>query len=113
MSKRILISAMEKEGSLDQPMDPRFGRAHCFLIVEGDTLTWLDNNARSASHGAGVEAVSTVGKNKIDAVISGEFGPKAHGGLKGISVAHYVAPEGITVREALDSLERGDLKAME
>ena len=113
MTKRILISATVKEGDLDQLMDPRYGRAHCFLIAEGDTLTWIDNEARSAGHGAGVAAVSTAGKHKVDAVISGEFGPKAHSGLAGLKIAHYVAPEGITIREALASLKSGALEAME
>lgn len=113
MTPRTLISATDKDGGLDQKMDPRFGRAAGFLVIDGDKLEWIDNGARNAGHGAGVAAVALARDQNVEAVISGEFGPKANEGLMSLGVERFVAPEGITIRDALAQMERGELREME
>ncbi len=53
---KVLISASAPK--LESSLDPRFGRAAYFLVVDSDTLEWtaLENPAVHASGGAGIQA---------------------------------------------------------
>lgn len=67
--------------TLDSMVDPRFGRAAWFLIVETDNNTLLeaiDNTAGvEAAHGAGISAAAQVADKKVEALLTGRVGPKA------------------------------------
>ena len=67
--------------SLDSMVDPRFGRASWFLIVETDSNTLIeaiDNTAgKEAAHGAGISAAAQVADKGVKALLTGRVGPKA------------------------------------
>jgi len=95
-------------------VDPRFGRAKCFIAVdtETDELTVHDNSQNvNATQGAGIQA----GRNVIDlggqAVITGSIGPKAFTTLDAGGVKVYLAPGG-TVAEALDKFKNDELECV-
>jgi predicted Fe-Mo cluster-binding NifX family protein len=114
MSKRVAVSVKSTDG-LDSLVDPRFGRAHAFLIVEletGEIAEQFFNNAASASQGSGTEAAVAMKANSVNAVISGAFGPKAFQALNALNVEMWTAPYGVTAREALDRLKAGSLQQM-
>ena len=114
MGRRIAISVVGP-GGLVARLDPRFGRAAAFLMVDLESreiLREVENEAAGAAHGAGTGAAATMSKNTVDAVISGRFGPKAYQALEALSIEMWIAPNGITAEQALDSLAAGTLEKM-
>lgn len=67
--------------TLDSMVDPRFGRASWFLIVDTDTrqlIEAIDNTAgKEAAHGAGISAAAQVADKGVEALLTGRVGPKA------------------------------------
>lgn len=67
--------------TLDSMVDPRFGRAAWFLIVDTTTMQLIeavDNSAgKEAAHGAGISAAAQVADKGVEAVLTGRVGPKA------------------------------------
>jgi len=74
---KIAISAAGE--TLESNLDPRFGRAAYFLIVDSDSFdfTVMDNTAAAAAAGAGISAAQKVIEQNIQAVITGQLGPNA------------------------------------
>jgi predicted Fe-Mo cluster-binding NifX family protein len=96
----------------DSEVDPRFGRARYFVLV--DTATGeeaVHDNVQNleAAQGAGIQAARTVADLGAEAVISGNLGPRAFETLQAAGVAMYVGAGG-TVAEALAALEAGKLE---
>ena len=109
-TKRIAVSS---EGPhLDNMVDPRFGRAAGFVIVDpaGETTSYVDNGASQVmAQGAGIQAAQNLAGLNVDVVISGFVGPKAFQALStaGIHVIQNV--EGVTVGQAVERFKRGEL----
>jgi len=74
---KIAISASSPD--LKAEIDPRFGRAVCFIVVDEESQEWeaYDNPARDATGGAGVQAARFIAEKGADVAISGAFGPNA------------------------------------
>ncbi len=108
--KRIAVTS---EGpTLDDRVDPRFGRAAGFVIVNPETMEfeYLDNGASQArAQGAGIQAAENVVSTGVEAVLTGYVGPKAFQALAatGIRVAQNL--ENMSVREAVEHYLKGDL----
>lgn len=112
---RIAISVTHEGEGMDALMDGRFGRAEAFLMVDresGEVVETIDNASVSASHGAGTAAANTMRSGGVEAVISGRFGPKAFDALRALGIEIWVAPPGITAREALRMFDEGNLEKM-
>ena len=108
---KILVTA--SGSGLDDQVDPRFGRAPWFLLIdpqdEGEEVEAIENRQNlNAAQGAGVQAAQTAADAGADWVLTGNVGPKAFRGLSaaGIKVAAGV---GGTVREALEKFRRGEI----
>jgi len=102
--------------TLDSPVDPRFGRGANFIIYDTETqeVEVLANEQNmSAAQGAGVQSGSIVANANVDAVITGNCGPRAFSVLQAAGIPVYVGLNGKTVREAVDDLAAGRLKAVE
>ncbi len=108
---KIAITA--KGASPDSELDPRFGRAQGFIVMDTDTgehqAVPNDQNAQAAQ-GAGIQA----GKNVVDtgakAVITGNVGPKAFRTLQAAGIKIYLcSAESVTVQEALEKFTRTEL----
>jgi len=67
--------------TLDSMVDPRFGRAAWFLIIDTETKELLQaiNNTTGteAAHGAGISAAAQVADIGVEALLTGRVGPKA------------------------------------
>jgi predicted DNA-binding protein (UPF0251 family)/predicted Fe-Mo cluster-binding NifX family protein len=106
--------AITSEGpTLDDLVDPRFGRAAGFVIVDPDTMSfsYVENGAAQArAQGAGIQAAETVARAGVTAVLTGYVGPKAFAALAaaGIRVAQDL--ENITVAEAVARYISGQVK---
>lgn len=109
---KVAISASESGLSAD--VDPRFGRAKYFVIVDLDSnvVTTSDNTInQSAAHGAGIQAAKTVVDAGAKAVITGNVGPKALAALQAVRVEVYQFSAG-TVQQAVEQFKQGRLVAV-
>ncbi|MGD9210428.1 MAG: NifB/NifX family molybdenum-iron cluster-binding protein [Desulfobacteraceae bacterium] len=106
--------AISSEGpTLEDQVDPRFGRAAGFVIADPKNLsiTYINNGTSQAlSQGAGIQAAETVAKAGVTAVLTGYVGPKAFQALNaaGIKVAQDF--ENLSVREAIERYNNGEIK---
>jgi predicted Fe-Mo cluster-binding NifX family protein len=97
--------AISSEGpGLDEALDPRFGRAAGFMVVDPQTLDfqYVDNGSSQAmAQGAGIQAAEHVANCGAKFVMTGYVGPKAFKALQaaGIRIAQNL--DGLTVREAV------------
>lgn len=96
------------------PVDPHFGRAPFFRVVDTETgqQTMVDNAAGvNATQGAGPRAVQVLCRLGVQAVLTGHVGPKAWTALQAGNV-HVYAVEGGTVEQAVQAFMAGQLRAM-
>jgi predicted Fe-Mo cluster-binding NifX family protein len=108
---KVIVTAQGKD--LHSPVDPRFGRARFFLLVDTETdgLIAHDNAQNlNAPQGAGIQAAQTVARLGAEAVLTGHVGPKAFTVLRTANVAVYTGASG-TVREAFDAFKAGKFQA--
>lgn len=113
-SKRMLVAvAAADDLGLDGQVDPRFGRAERFVIVDAEAVRIegeIDNPAVAAAHGAGPAAASAVAEGGARAVVAGRFGPNAVSALAALGVEAFEAPAGMTVRAAVEGVVGGTLR---
>lgn len=106
---RIAVSAIGTD--LDSELDPRFGRAMYFIIVEADgsISEVIDNNTNlNAMKGAGIQAGKILADKKVDVLLTGHCGPNAFRTLNAAGIRVGVDLKG-TVREALDHFNREEV----
>jgi predicted Fe-Mo cluster-binding NifX family protein len=105
--------AVTSEGNdLGSPIDPRFGRARNFLVVDTETDEFAahDNTQNvNAAQGAGIQAGRTVVDLGVAALITGNVGPKAFATLQAANVRVYPGASG-TVKEAVENFKAGQLQ---
>jgi predicted Fe-Mo cluster-binding NifX family protein len=107
---RIAITA--KGHDLDASVDPRFGRASQFLLVETETMEYqVIGNTQSLDlpQGAGIQAAQTILNHHPDAVLTGNCGPKAFKVLGAAGVGVVLGVSG-TAREAIQAFLAGQYK---
>ncbi|MGV8075134.1 MAG: NifB/NifX family molybdenum-iron cluster-binding protein [Syntrophobacteraceae bacterium] len=103
--------AVTSEGpSLDDQVDPRFGRAAGFVVIDLDTMEtrYIDNGeSQVRAQGAGIHAAELIARAGVSCVLSGYVGPKAFEvfSAAGIEVGQNL--EGLTVREAVERFKSG------
>lgn len=107
---KILVTTLAPD--LDAPVDPRFGRAANFVLVDSESMAWEAhaNPAASAPGGAGSRAAEFVARLKPQAVISGAFGPNAFAALRAAGIEMYLSGSSSTARQVVDALVAGKLE---
>lgn len=105
--------AITSEGpGLDSMIDPRFGRAAGFVVVDLETMAtqYVDNGASQAlSQGAGIQAASAVASAGADVLLTGFVGPKAFTALSAAGIKVGQNLEGMLVREAVERFKAGQV----
>lgn len=107
---KVAVTSQGRE--LNSPVDPRFGRAKFFVVVDTETgeFSAVDNSQNlNAVQGAGIQAGKNVADLGAEAVITGHVGPKAFatlqaGGVKVLTGATR------TVADAIEQSKAGKLK---
>ncbi len=73
--------AITSEGpSLDDQIDPRFGRAAGFVVVDLETMDtqYIDNGqSQVMAQGAGIQAAELIARAGVGCLLTGYVGPKA------------------------------------
>jgi len=103
---KVCITAMGE--TIEDPVDPSFGRAAYFLFYDLETEDLKDVSNDPGAHGAGVQAAGIVAENGAKAVITGSVGPNAHQGLSAAGIKIYTGAKG-TAKEALADYRAGRL----
>jgi predicted Fe-Mo cluster-binding NifX family protein len=108
---RVAITSQGPD--LNSQIDPRFGRARYLILTntENDEFAVLDNSRNlNAAQGAGIQTVKDVVNEGVDAILTGQVGPKALEALETARVQIFLGASG-TVKEALRELRAGRLKS--
>ena len=107
---KVAVTSQGRE--LNSAVDPRFGRAKYFLVVDTETgdFSAADNSQNlNAAQGAGIQAGKKVVDLGVEAVITGHIGPKAFATLQAGGVGIYAGATG-TVADAIEQFRAGKLK---
>jgi len=106
---KICISTIGKDLAAD--VDPRFGRAQRYIIIDTETKAFecIDNPAAMAGGGAGTKAAQLVIDRGVQAVLTGNIGPNAFAVLNAAGIPVYTGVSG-TVQEAVDIFFVGTLQ---
>lgn len=97
---------------LEGVLDPRFGRARNFIIVNPDTMNWerVENRQNlDLPQGAGIQAGKTLVDNRVDVLITGNCGPKAFQVLQRAGIRVVVGVKG-SLRELIAQFTDGQLQ---
>ena len=103
---KIAITSTGK--TLDSQVDPRFGRAACFIIIDTETMDFsaIENENVAAGGGAGISSAKVVTDAGAEAVLTGNCGPNAERTLSAAGMKLYVGAAG-TVAEAVELFKSG------
>ena len=107
---KVAISSSGKK--VESDLDPRFGRAAYFLIVDTDTLGLeVKENIQNLNlpQGAGIQAAKSVADCGVGAVLTGNCGPKAFKVLQAAGINVVTGLQG-TVKEAVEKFKTDALE---
>jgi len=106
------IAASAAGPSIEDLLDPRFGRCAFFLIVDTDTLDFevLENSSKNLGGGAGIEAAQRVADRGVTHVLTGRCGPNAEKVLSAAGI-HIVDGCAGTVRETVERFRSGPVSS--
>lgn len=110
---KVAITAQGPE--LESEIDPRFGRAKYFIVVDMESGEFAAHDNRlnvAAPQGAGIQAGRTVVELGASAVLTGNVGPKAFDTLKAGGVRAYSGVSGL-VKEAIAAFKAGGMEAVD
>jgi predicted Fe-Mo cluster-binding NifX family protein len=109
---KIAVSAAGP--SIEDRVDPRFGRCAFFLIIDTDILDFevIENSSKNLSGGAGIEAAQRVADQGVTYVLTGRCGPNAEKVLSAAKIRIVDGCEG-TVREAVERFRAGSVSTAE
>lgn len=107
--KVVVTSAGE---GLNSQVDPRFGRAAMFVMVDtetGETTSTDNSSGVGAAQGAGIQAAETISRLGAECLVTGHCGPKAYRALAAAGIKIYTGASG-TVTEAIEQLNSDGLQ---
>jgi predicted Fe-Mo cluster-binding NifX family protein len=106
------IAITSSGSSLTSDVDPRFGRAENFIILDPDTMDFsVVKNTQNLNlpQGAGIQAAKTIANQKVDVLITGNCGPKAFKVLEQVGIKIVVGAGGRVV-DALQQFKNNELQ---
>jgi len=109
----MIIAVTAKGVDLDAAVDPRFGRAAAFVVLDTDTGAVRARGNREASlagHGAGIQTARLMADQGVQAVLTGHCGPNAYRALHAAGVRVYTGVAEGTVREGVRQCQAGLLR---
>lgn len=109
----MIIAVSAKGGDLEAAVDPRFGRAAAFVVVNTDTgaVRPLENPEGSLTgHGAGIQTARLMAEQGVQAVLTGHCGPNAYRALHAAGVRVYTGVTEGSIRDAVTRFRAGLLQ---
>ena len=107
---KIAVTSQGK--SLDDKVDPRFGRCSWFLVADTDSMKVepVANANAAVGGGAGIQSAQLMAEHDVKAVLTGNCGPNAFRTLEAAGIKVVVGVGG-TVREAVEHFKSGGLSS--
>ena len=107
---RIAVTARGK--SLDDQVDPRFGRCACFLFVDAETMEVeaVENPNVALGGGAGIQSAQLMADREVTVLLTGNCGPNAFQTLKAAEIEVVVGVSG-RIRDAVEQFRCGTLSS--
>lgn len=98
--------------TLNAPLDPRFGRAIYFLIIDnkGKLVKAIKNIGVQAIRGAGISAAQIVANEKVNIVITGNVGPNAFMVLNTSGIKIFIGRPGMKAQDIFKEYQKGNLQ---
>jgi len=106
------LAVTSQGAGMDAPVDPRFGRARYFIVVDTETgeSSTVDNAVNlNAAQGAGIQAGRNIVGLGVSVLITGHVGPKAFSTLQAGGKSIHTGASG-TVAEAIEQYKAGKLE---
>ena len=105
---KIAISAAGK--NLESTIDERFGRCRHFIILETDDMSFevIENTNADLSTSAGIQSASLVASKGVEAVITGNCGPKAMQVFAATTIEVIIGQHGV-IKDVVKKFKRGEL----
>jgi predicted Fe-Mo cluster-binding NifX family protein len=106
------VAAVSTGEGLEARLEVRFGICASFVVVDPTTMEWEvvrvepDGPAQTVN----MKGIQAVARSGATVLITPEIHPECCMALHALAVAVYLAPEGITVREAIERYEQGELE---
>ncbi|OQY00477.1 MAG: dinitrogenase iron-molybdenum cofactor biosynthesis protein [Desulfobacteraceae bacterium 4572_130] len=107
------ISLSSKGDNLDSELDPRFGRAQYFIVVDSETKDFkIIRNEQNinARQGAGIQAAKTIIESGAKVLITKNCGPKAFDVLNAQGIKVAIISKETTIKNAMEKFLAGELK---
>jgi predicted Fe-Mo cluster-binding NifX family protein len=109
--------AVSSEGpELDGPVDPRFGRAAGFIIIDPETMAfeYVENGGSQAmTQGAGIHTAELMARYGVGTILTGYVGPKAFQALSAAGIHIGQNLENMSVRQAVEKYKQGQVDMAE
>jgi len=98
--------------SLDDEVDPRFGRCAYFVVVDPGTMESeaIENASVSLGHGAGIQSAQVMSEKGVEVVLTGNCGPNAFMTLSAAGI-QVILGVGGSAREAVEQFKSGALSS--
>ena len=108
----MIIAVTAKGKTLDDQVDPRFGRCPYFLVVDTETseAEAIENPNLALGGGAGIQSAQLMAERNVKVVLTGNCGPNAYQTLAAAEVEIIVGASG-TIREAVEQFKSGALSS--
>jgi len=109
---KIAVTSYGEE--LGSKVDPSFGRARWFVVIDLDEDTFQAHSNKQnidAPQGAGIQAAQNIANLGADVVLTGNVGPNAFRTLNAASIKIFIFNKSInTVEEALSAWKADNLQ---
>ena len=107
---KVCVTSVGRD--LTSSVDPRFGRAAHFLLIDIDTDEFhCLEDITATGQGAGVMVAQSVIDSGASAVVTGQIGPRAFDVLAAAGIEIFLAPSA-TVGGAIQDLHAGRLEKL-
>jgi predicted Fe-Mo cluster-binding NifX family protein len=107
---KIAVSATGQD--IEANVDPRFGRAQYFVIVDTETMQAeaVSNSNATAGGGAGIASAQLVANKGAEVVLTGNCGPNAFSALAQVNVSVITGVSG-KIKDAVEAYKEGKYQA--
>jgi predicted Fe-Mo cluster-binding NifX family protein len=108
----MIIAVTAQGRDLKGEVDPRFGRANQFLLVDSETMDFqVAENQQSLNlpQGAGIQTAQNVANHEPEVVLTGNCGPKAFKTLQAAGIKVVVGVSG-KIEDAIQAYLRGEFE---
>jgi len=106
------VAAVSTGEGLEARLELRFGICASFVVVDPTTMEWevVRVEPDGPAQKVNMKGIQAVARSGAAVLIAPQIHPECCMALHALAVAVYLAPEGITVREAVERYEQGELE---